>query len=193
MSNVSDLGLQRILVAASTLFGRNGFQRTSMADIAREAGIARATLYLRFSEKRAVFEALAAALVDEALKAAEAAWNEAAPLSKNLAETMLAKELMFFRMLRNSPHGAEMMDLQAEISPTQAQRLRDGYGALLARRGHKAAEGGADLSAFGGADGFAAFLVKSGSGLKYEMHTEEELREGVVRLSKVAARAAGRN
>jgi AcrR family transcriptional regulator len=177
---MSDLGLQRILVAASTLFGRNGFQRTSMADIAREAGIARATLYLRFSEKRAVFEALAAALVDE-------------PLSKNLAETMLAKELMFFRMLRNSPHGAEMMDLQAEISPTQAQRLSDGYGALLARRGHKAAEGGADLSAFGGADGFAAFLVKSGSGLKYEMHTEEELREGVVRLSKVAARAAGRN
>ena len=47
-----------------------------MVDIAREAGIARATLYLRFSEKRAVFEALAAALVDEALVAAEAAWND---------------------------------------------------------------------------------------------------------------------
>lgn len=193
MSIVSDPGLQRILAAASTLFGRNGFQRTSMADIAREAGIARATLYLRFSEKRAVFEALAAALVDEALMAAEAAWDDAAPLSKNLAETMLAKELMFFRMLRNTPHGAEMMDLQAEISPAHAQRLSGAYGALLARRGDEAAENGADLSAFGGADGFAAFLVKSGSGLKYEMHTEHDLREAIERLSKVAARAADRN
>ena len=193
MSSVSDQGMQRILIAASTLFGRNGFQRTSMADIAREAGIARATLYLRFSEKRAVFEALAAALVDQALKAAEAAWDDAALLSKNLAETMLAKELMFFRMLRNTPHGAEMMDLQAEISPAQAQRLSDAYGALLARRGDAAAESGADLSAFGGAGGFAAFLVKSGSGLKYEMHTEHDLREAIERLSNVAARAAGRS
>ncbi len=193
MSNVSEPGLQRILAAASTLFGRNGFQRTSMSDIAREAGIARATLYLRFSEKRAVFDALAAALVDEALVTAEAAWHTAAPLSKNLAETMLAKELMFFRMLRNSPRGAEMMDLQAEISPTQAQRLGDGYGALLGRRGDEVAKDGADLSAFGGADGFAAFLVKSGSGLKYEMHTEHDLRDAIERLAKVAARAAGRD
>ncbi len=192
MSITSDAGLQRILAAASTLFGRNGFQRTSMADIAREAGIARATLYLRFSEKRAVFEALAAALVDKALAAAEGAWNDAAPFSENLARTMLAKELTFFLLLRDTPHGAALMDLDAEISSVQARRLSDAYGALLKRRGDEAADSGVDLSAFGGAEGFAAFLLKSGSGLKYEMQTKEDLREAIERLSKVTARAAGR-
>jgi AcrR family transcriptional regulator len=193
MSSVSDLGLKRILVAASTLFGRNGFQRTSMSDIAREAGIARATLYLRFSDKRAVFEALAVSLVDEALMRAEQAWDVDASLSKNLAETILAKEVMFFRMLRDTPHGAELMDIQADITSTQAQRLNDAYEALLVRRGSEAAKSGADLAAFDGAEGFAAFLVMVGSGLKYEARTEDALRRGIERVAKVSARAASQS
>ena len=190
---MSGSGLDRVLVAASTLFGRHGFQRTSMADIAREAGIARATLYLHFSEKRAVFEALAVSLVDEALRRAEAAWKPDAPLSENLAATMLAKELTFFRLLKDTPHGAELMDAQAEITSTQAMRLNDAYKALLTRRGGEAAQRGADLVAFDGAEGFAAFLVMVGSGLKYEARTETALREGIARLSKVSALAAAQS
>ncbi|MCB8877897.1 TetR/AcrR family transcriptional regulator [Acidisoma silvae] len=191
MSNVSDSGLQRILSAASTLFGRHGFQRTSMADIAREAGIARATLYLRFSDKSTVFEALASSLVDKAIVGAEAAWDIQAPLSTNLSKTMLAKELIFFRMLKDTPHGAELMGLQSEIISVQAARLSGEYEALLARRGVKAAEDGADLTAFDGAKGFAMFLVRAGSGLKYETQTEQELTEAIARLAKVVARAVG--
>ena len=185
--------MRRILAAASTLFGRHGFQRTSMADIAREAGIARATLYLRFSEKHSVFQALAASLVDDALARAEAAWDDDALLSKNLAETMLAKEETFFRMLRNTPHGAELMSSPTEITSAQAKRLSDEYEMLLARRGAQAAAGGADLTAFDGVEGFAAFLVSVGSGLKYEMQTEDDLRMGIDRLARVTARAAGRS
>ena len=62
MSIVSDQSVRRVLEAGLTLFSRHGFKRTSMADIAREAGVARATLYLRFADKRAVFEALAASM-----------------------------------------------------------------------------------------------------------------------------------
>ncbi len=191
MSSSSDSGLKRILAAALTLFGRHGFQRTSMADIAREAGIARATLYLRFSEKGALFEALAALLVDEALARAEAAWVPDAPLSENIVATLLAKDLGFFRMLNATPHGAELMELDAELTAVHVTRLDVGFAALLAKRGREAALRGADLTAFGDADGFAAFLAIASSGLKHETRTEEVFRSVVDRLARVSARAAG--
>jgi AcrR family transcriptional regulator len=49
----------RILAAARSLFLRYGVRRTSMDDVAREAGIAKGTVYLYFSSKDAVFAALA--------------------------------------------------------------------------------------------------------------------------------------
>ena len=191
MSITSDPSLKRVLAAALTLFGRHGFQRTSMADIAREAGIARATLYLRFSEKSALFEALASSLIDEALARAEAAWIVGAPLSRNIAATLLAKDLVFFHMLSATPHGAELLEIDAELTAPHVARLDAGFAALLTQRGRDASQEGADLTAFGGADGFAAFLATAGSSLKHATRTEEAFRAVVDRLARVSARAAG--
>jgi AcrR family transcriptional regulator len=49
---------RRILETASRLFLRYGFEKTTMDDIAREAGIAKATLYRYWPSKEALFEAL---------------------------------------------------------------------------------------------------------------------------------------
>lgn len=174
-----------------TLFSRHGFQRTSMSDVAREAGIARATLYLRFTDKRALFEALAETLVEDALSRAEAAWSPAASLADNIAETLLGKELGFFRMLNETPHGAELLEVDAELTARHVARLDRAFVALLARRGADAAAAGADLSAFGGPDGFAAFLATAGAGLKHEIRTEAAYRGAIERLARVTARAAG--
>ncbi len=193
MSSPSDLNLKRVLAAALTLFGRHGLRRTSMADIAREAGIARATLYLRFPDKRTLFEALASSLVDEALIRAEAAWIAGASLSENIAATLLAKDLGFFQILHATPHGAELLELDAELTAAHVARLDAGFMALLAKRGREAAEEGADLAAFGGADGFAAFLATAGSSLKRETRTEEAFRSIVDRLARVSAYAAGQS
>lgn len=46
-----------ILAAASDLFVRDGYLQTTMADIAREAGVAVQTLYLSFRSKAAVLNA----------------------------------------------------------------------------------------------------------------------------------------
>ncbi len=192
MSSLSDPSLKRVLASALTLFGRHGFQRTSMADIARESGIARATLYLRFPEKRALFEALASSLVDEALARAEAAWMPDASLSENIAATLLAKDLGFFHILHATPHGSELLQLEAELTAAHVARLDASFTALLARRGREAVQEGADLSAFDGADGFAAFLAAAGSSLKHETRTEAAFRAIVDRLARGAARAARR-
>ena len=191
MSSVADQIAQRILSAALTLFARHGFQRTSMADVAGEAGISRATLYVRFRDKPALFEGLAESLVTDALAAAEAAWTPGADLAGNLEATILAKDLPFYRLL-HAPHGAELMTIDAELTKAHVKRLDDGFVALLAQRAADAAAGGADLSAFDGPGGFGSFLAMAGAGLKHESRTEADYRVLVRRLCVVAARAVVR-
>ena len=62
---------ERILGAAFTLFGRYGFKRASMEDIASEASLSRAALYLQFRNKEDIFRDLARGLHDEGLSQAE--------------------------------------------------------------------------------------------------------------------------
>jgi len=49
---------QRILDAASSLILRYGYHKTSMEDIAREAGVGKGTLYLHWKTREALFTAL---------------------------------------------------------------------------------------------------------------------------------------
>ena len=190
MSSLSDEALRPILIAGQTLFGRHGFQRTSMADIAREAGIARATLYLRYSDKRALFERVAAMLVDAALTGAETAWNDEGDLAANLEAVVLAKELGFFRLINATPHGAELLAVDAELTHRHVARLDTGYTSLLTRFAKVAEQAGAVLTAFGGADGLAEFVATAGAGLKHEVRTEPAYRDAVRRLARVVAAAA---
>jgi len=48
---------ERVLVVALEVFGRHGFRKTSMEDVARSAGISRQGLYLHFANKEALFQA----------------------------------------------------------------------------------------------------------------------------------------
>src|ERR1700704_4293144 len=47
----------RVLAVALEAFGRHGFRKTSMEDVARAAGISRQGLYLQFASKEALFRA----------------------------------------------------------------------------------------------------------------------------------------
>jgi AcrR family transcriptional regulator len=61
---------QRLLDIAVRRFAQDGFRRTSVSDIARDAGVTPATTYAYFANKEALFEAAvdadAAALIDSA-------------------------------------------------------------------------------------------------------------------------------
>lgn len=186
MSSVSDKTLDRISAAALALFARHGFQRTSMADVAAAAKVARATLYLRFTDKSALFAYLAARLTDTCLADAAAAWDAAAPLAPNLAATLLAKDLPLYRLLHASPHGAELLGVDAEATRAQAQRLVAGTIALIAARVEAI-----DHGAFGDAQGLARFAVMAAAGLKREARSEDDFTAAVERLTWAIARAVG--
>jgi AcrR family transcriptional regulator len=49
---------ERLLECAKRLFARWGFDKTSMDDIAREAGVSKGALYLEFANKDALFKAV---------------------------------------------------------------------------------------------------------------------------------------
>jgi TetR/AcrR family transcriptional regulator, regulator of autoinduction and epiphytic fitness len=58
---------ERVLAAALEVFGRYGFRKASMDEIARSADISRQGLYLRFASKDALFRAAVSLELDTAL------------------------------------------------------------------------------------------------------------------------------
>ena len=49
---------QRILDAASRLIAHYGYDKTTVSDVAREAGVSKGAIYLHWKSKTALFEAL---------------------------------------------------------------------------------------------------------------------------------------
>ena len=100
----------RILAAAERLFLAYGMRRTSMDDIAREAELAKGTLYLSFKSKEALFSTLAervvARLHAQAVAAADQANGQIETIVAYLDEAVGAPA----RLLASSPHTAEIFD-----------------------------------------------------------------------------------
>jgi AcrR family transcriptional regulator len=183
----------RALDAALTVFARYGYQRASMADIAREAGVSRPSLYLWFENKPALFNALADHLKVQALTGAEAAWSADRDFEANLEATILAKDLTFYTLLHASPHGAELMSVDAALTASMVAELDAGFAATLTQRASEAAAAGQiDLAAFDDAAGFGRTLGLLASGLKHEVRSEASWREGVRALCRLTARAVMR-
>jgi AcrR family transcriptional regulator len=90
MSTVSSR-LDQVTIAAIAVFGRYGYQRTSMDLIAKAAGISRPALYQHFSGKDEVFRAAGERIADELISAAETAAATDAPTTERLYRTLAVK------------------------------------------------------------------------------------------------------
>jgi AcrR family transcriptional regulator len=105
-----------ILDAALQVFGQYGYRRTSMDDIAREAQIAKGTIYLSFASKEEVFLALSEGLAERMLAGAEAARRGAGTTGDKLAAMIAAWFGTYAETIRNSPHAAELLDAKHRLS-----------------------------------------------------------------------------
>jgi AcrR family transcriptional regulator len=157
-----------ILDAALRMFGQYGFRRTSMDDIAREAGIAKGTIYLSFAGKEEVFQALAQRLAQRMLAGAEAASRRPGTTADKLTAMIVAWFGTYAETISCSPHAGELLDakhrLSADLVSDAASRYRQ-----LVRDVITAAAGRGDLdleSAGLTPDTAAELLIASARGLE---------------------------
>ena len=105
---------RRILDAAQVLFARQGYQGTTMEQLAEEAGVAMQTLYAAFGSK----VNLAVAVVDEVL-----ASIGIPELSRQAGEVRDAEQVLRYAAHINRLIGERMVDLEALISGANLQEL----------------------------------------------------------------------
>ena len=129
----------RILDSAAELFTRHGFGGTSIEAIAAHAGIGKLTLYRRFADKDALFQAVALRMAEES----RAALAKIADTEGDLAEVLSAigrhliavilspQSIAFHRIL--FAEAARLPEFCARIIPDNAEDLPDGIRRLFRR------------------------------------------------------------
>ena len=157
-----------ILDAALRVFGQYGYRRTTMDDIAREAGIAKGTIYLSFASKEEVFQALSRRLAQRMLAGAETARHRPGTTAGKLTAMHTAWFGTYAETIRRSPQAAELLDakhrLSADLVSDAASRYKRLVRDVLAEA---AAAGELDLESAGlTADTAAELLIASGRGLE---------------------------
>ena len=105
-----DVTRETILAAGVRCFSRDGYRRTALDRVAREAGISRAALYLHFANKEDLFRALVGDLHARTVEEATAAARGTGTLADRVSALLIAKSGPFFDLLRTSTHAAEFID-----------------------------------------------------------------------------------
>lgn len=168
-----DATREAILAAGLRCFGRDGYRRTALDRVAREAGISRAALYLHFANKEELFRALVDDLHGRALAEATAAAGGPGTLAERLTAVLVAKTARFFDLLRASEHAEEFLDenhrLCGELSAAFAAKHARLLGRMIA-----AAEAAGEISLVGAAPSakaVAELLLDTAEGIKARHRT----------------------
>lgn len=192
-SGVSATGGHReaILDAATAVFARYGFRKTSMDDIARAVGLSRQGLYLHFANKEALFQAGVLRVVEVSRRAARDA------LARDDLE-IEARLLGAFEALHADAIGesaalmGELLETaKALVGPAMAE-LEDEFVADVARVLKSTGIAAGWKEAGVSAKELAEHLYATSSGLKHVVPTVAEYRERMRVALRIACRGARR-
>ncbi|HEY8208380.1 MAG TPA: helix-turn-helix domain-containing protein, partial [Myxococcaceae bacterium] len=87
-----------LMEAAKRCFLLHGYRRTSIDDVAQEAGVAKGTVYLYFRSKEEIFREVSAAVIHKYLTEAEKAAASPGTVEERLAAALEAKVLTVHRL-----------------------------------------------------------------------------------------------
>jgi AcrR family transcriptional regulator len=100
---------KRVIRTAEELFKKVGFRAVTMELVAREANVAKATLYSYLKNKDELYMAVCARMARILRGSVETALMKPdATLDERLAEAVVAKHRPVFTLVRGSPHAAEL-------------------------------------------------------------------------------------
>jgi AcrR family transcriptional regulator len=119
--------------AAIPVFAARGFRRTSMADIARAAGVSRPALYQYYENRADIFRAALQVLLEDATDAALAALHDGGTVAERIDGYLQRASADGYEALATTPFGAELMEARHEFAADVANAAFD-----RARRGLRA-------------------------------------------------------
>lgn len=175
---------RRILAAATVLFSRYGFKRTSIDLLAREADVAKPTVYVYFEDKEAIFRAVVEAVCAELLAAATVAADADETLEARLTGMLSAKFTRYFELVNASPHAEELVDSQGRLGAEIVERADRAFVRLLVSTLERAKDLepkrlGLSLPAT------AALLVRAASGAAYDATSAATHRKHLAEIVRV--------
>jgi len=107
---------ERILDAAEALLLRVGLRGATMEAMAREARVAKPTLYGYFPDKAAVFAGVVGRLFARLRQVVEAALAGEGGATERAVRALSAKHAYVFRLLEGSPHAEELYAAPQRVS-----------------------------------------------------------------------------
>jgi AcrR family transcriptional regulator len=99
-----------ILDAAYSQFSHYSFRKTSMEDIAKAAGISRASIYSYFQNKDDIFRHVSIHLHTQAEQRAQISLDSSATLATRIEGALLARHGPFQKVATESTYGTEIYD-----------------------------------------------------------------------------------
>ena len=133
---------QLILDGALVQFNQYGFRKTSLEDIARAVGISRTSLYSYFSNKDAIFRAVAKEVHERALAEAQSVLNGDGSIAERIEAALLARHAPFHAMQATSQHGTELHDEYSKLCGNIVVNSQTRFEALLVGAIKRAARAG---------------------------------------------------
>jgi AcrR family transcriptional regulator len=127
---------ERILVVAERLFREIGYQKTTVADIAKVLRMSPANVYRFFDSKKAIHEGVARTLMSGVEAAAEAIATRRGPAASRLRELMTAIHRMNCERYIGDSKLHEMVEIAMEesweVCVAHMQRITETIGAVIA-------------------------------------------------------------
>jgi AcrR family transcriptional regulator len=122
-----DSGLHhRIIRAAEELFKKCGFRGVTMEAVARDAAVAKATLYSRFRNKDELFLAVCSRMADLTSRAfGDALAMPGQTVDERALSAILAKHRLTFTLVRTSPHAEDLFSHKAQLAGDLFERADD--------------------------------------------------------------------
>lgn len=120
---MSEATRDRILDATERLLGRLGYEKTTMDDLAREAGVAKRTIYLHFPGKEEVALSSIDRIVERLVARLQAIAGSPEPAAERLKRMLSERVLFRFDSVRDYFHSLD--DLFRSLRPAyMARRAR---------------------------------------------------------------------
>ncbi len=133
---------EHILAAAERLLNHYGPGKTTIADIAREAGVAVGTVYLEFPSKEAIIEALSDSQHHAVLEKMRKAAQAEGPFADRLRAVLDARMQALFGLCEGGAHARDLIHCVSPAVKAAEARFRDEEQALLVSLFREAARNG---------------------------------------------------